>query len=99
MDIESSDVGQRMATISWLPPPFQDQNGVILYYQLIFSQSQFDIPNIVANSSTITYTVSTLEEYTEYVFTVAAATSIGLGPFSSPMVFMTLPTSEYRIHA
>lgn len=94
MDVESSNIGQRVATISWLPPPFQDQNGIILYYQLVLSQNQFDISDIIVNSYALSHTVSTLEEYTEYAYMVAAATSVGLGPFSFPMLLMTLPTGR-----
>ena len=97
MNVQSSDIRERQATISWLPPPFEDQNGIILYYQLVLTQNQFDIPDVIINTTTLTDTVTVLEEYTEYKFMIAAATSIGLGSFSSPMMFMTLPTGTGRI--
>jgi len=40
-DVQIVHVGRREATITWQLPVFEDQNGVIIYYQLIASQSQF----------------------------------------------------------
>ena len=83
-------VGRREATISWQPPTFQDRNGIIVYYQLIVSQSQFQIPNITVNANTTSHTLTNLEEHIEYTVVVAAATRIGVGPFSSVVNFTTL---------
>ena len=83
-------VGRREATIAWQLPVFEDQNGVIVYYRLIASQSQFDIPDISVDINTTSHTLTNLEEHVQYLFMVAAATRIGVGPFSSPMNFTTL---------
>ena len=82
-------VGRREATITWQPPSFEDQNGVIVYYQLIVSQSQFEIPDITVNVNATNHTVTNLEEHVEYTVIVAAATRIGVGPFSSAVNFTT----------
>ena len=74
----------------WQPPVFEDQNGVIIYYQLIVSQSQFEIPDITVNANTTSHTLTNLEEHVEYTVVVAAATRIGVGPFSSAVNFSTL---------
>ena len=83
-------VGRKEATIAWQPPTFEDQNGVIVYYQLIVSQSQFQIPDITVNANTTSHTLANLEEHVEYTVVVAAATRIGVGPFSSAVNFTTL---------
>ena len=83
-------VGRKEATITWQPPMFEDQNGVIVYYQLIVSQSQFQIPDITVNANTTSHTLNNLEEHVEYTIVVAAATRIGVGPFSSAVNFTTL---------
>lgn len=83
-------VGRREATITWQPPTFEDQNGVIVYYQLIVSQSQFQIPDITVNANTTSHTLANLEEHVEYTVVVAAATCVGVGPFSSTVNFTTL---------
>ena len=93
--VQSSGVGKRTATISWQPPIFEDQNGPIKFYQLIFSQTSFDVADIIINTTNTSYTETNLEEYNEYTFMVAAATRIGLGPFSAPMSLMTLPSGQW----
>ena len=89
-DVQIVHVGRREATITWQLPVFEDQNGVIVYYQLIASQSQFNISDINVDINTTSHTLTNLEEHVEYIFMVAAATRIGVGPFSSPMNFTTL---------
>ena len=69
--------------ISWFPPPEQDQNGVIMGYNISYFE--------VDNSDIVTYTsteetminITGLMVYTEYNVSVAAYTSIGTGPFDS----------------
>ena len=80
-----------MAVISWDPPPFEHQNGIITYYLLLITQSQFNISDRVINTTTAvtTYTVTGLEEYNNYTCRVAAATRIGPGPYSALIEFST----------
>ena len=80
-----------MAVISWDPPPFDDQNGILTYYLLLITQEQFNISDMVINttSDVTTYTVTGLEEYNNYTCSVAAATRIGPGPYSAPIRFST----------
>ena len=88
-DVQVTYVGRREATITWQPPTFEDQNGVIMYYQLLVSQSQFEIPDITVVANTTSHTVTNLEEHVQYTVVVAAATRIGVGPFSSAVNFTT----------
>ena len=90
-------VGRREATITWQPPTFDDQNGVIIYYQLIVSQSQFEIPNIVVNVNITSHTLTNLEEHVDYTVVVAAATQIGIGPFSLAVNFTTLQDGKPQL--
>ena len=91
-NIQSRVTGSKTAVISWDPPPFDDQNGIITYYLLLISQEQFNISDMVLNttSDVTTYTVTGLEEYNNYTCRVAAATRIGPGPYSTPIEFSTL---------
>ena len=73
----SETINSTSIHLSWDRP--STPNGVITYYSLVY--------NVVGGSSTdpllITdtmFTVEGLNEYTEYVFSIAAATSAGLGP-------------------
>ena len=51
---------------------------------------EFEVADIIINTTNTSYTETNLEEYNEYTFMVAAATRIGLGPFTPPMSLMTL---------
>ena len=42
--------GSTQATIAWLPPPFEDQNGPIINYNLIVSDLSFGMENIDVNT-------------------------------------------------
>ena len=83
-------VGERSVHASWVPPLIQDHNGPITHYEIQFIQSQFDsIPNVVIQTTNLSISYFDLEEFTHYVIIVAAATSTGVGPFSSPVNFIT----------
>lgn len=83
-------IGKRSVEVSWIPPLTQDQNGLLTYYEVKFLQNQFhSIPNITVESSDLSLSYSDLEEHTQYAVVLAAATSIGLGPFSSAIYFIT----------
>ena len=90
-NIQSTVTGSKTAVISWEPPPFDHHNGIITYYLLLISQEQFNISDMVLNttSDVTTYTVTGLEEYNNYTCRVAAATRIGPGPYSAPIRFST----------
>ena len=90
-NIQSSVTGSRTVVISWDPPLFEDQNGIIAYYLLLISEEQFNVSDRVINttSDASTYTVTELEEYDDYTCRVAAATRIGPGPYSAPIEFST----------
>ena len=81
--------GSTQATISWLPPPYEDQNGPIIYYNLIVSDLNFGLNDIDVNTSSTSYTITNLEEYNNYSFIVAAATEAGVGHYSLPIKFTT----------
>ena len=63
---------------------------MIVYYQIVALQFQFDIPDIRVNTTFTSHTLTNLEEDNEYTITIAAATQVGVGPFSSPVNFTTL---------
>ena len=77
------------AFISWHPPPFEDQNGPIIYYNLILSDLVFGSADIEVNVTSLSYTATNLEEYNTYSCIVAAASVVGTGPYSVPLNFTT----------
>jgi receptor-type tyrosine-protein phosphatase Q len=76
-------------TLSWEPPPFEDRNGPITYYSLILTELVFDLGETYTNVTSLSYTLTDLEEYNNYSFVIAAATEKGLGPYSMPYNFTT----------
>lgn len=78
----------RSATLDWDPPPPDEINGIIIQYVInvtvVGSSSTFQL---ISNSSSIF--VLDLKPYTTYICTIAAVTSVGIGPFSSPLPFST----------
>ena len=68
-------------TLLWDPPIPDDQNGVIVSYVIKFvNLNNNDIFEL--NTSSESLLVSMLAPFTDYVWSVSAATAIGFGPFS-----------------
>ena len=89
-EIQVYNIGERTAHVSWIPPLVQDHNGPLTHYEIHFTPSQFlVIPTVVIQTSNLSISYSDLEEYITYGVVIAAATSTGLGPFSSPVTFAT----------
>ena len=84
-------------TLSWQPPPFQDQNGPITYYFLIVRELVFGLGESQTNVTTLSYTLTGLEEYNNYSFTIAAATEKGLGPYTMVYNFTTKEDCEPKL--
>ena len=93
MNIVVGSIESRRATISWLPPPVEDQNGPISHYNLFVYDLNFGY-DVSGNTTGTSYTLTYLEEYSDYTVTIAAATQVGLGPYSSPVQFTTAEDSE-----
>ena len=70
-------------TLSWQPPSSDLQNGIIIEYSIRFQSS-----NYVTN--TTEYVITGLEEFTMFQWSVAARTSIGIGPYSDTQNVSTL---------
>ena len=66
MKVTSEVENSTTAFISWQPPPLEDQNGPIIYYNLIFSDLGFGLEDIEVNTSSLNYTVTRLEEDNTY---------------------------------
>ena len=73
-------VTSRTATLSWDPPPYEGQNGVIREYMLTVNRSDTSF-FIVLNTTMTQLTVEHLLPFRTYLFAVAAQT-IELGPFT-----------------
>ena len=88
-DIQFFVTGSTTATVTWSPPPVDDQNGVVVYYSLTIEDLQFNARIEVINSTNSTYYLTGLNEFNEYRCRIAAATIKGLGPYSQAHNFTT----------
>ena len=88
-------VTSRTATLSWDPPPYEEQNGVIREYMLTVNRSDTSF-FIVLNTTMTQLTVEHLLPFRTYLFTVAAQT-IELGPFTMVEEIQLLEDGNYFI--
>ena len=87
--VEVIVTGSKTATFSWEPPTLEDQNGPLISYILVLSELQFNLSDIEANITSISYVFTGLQEYDSYSCIIAAVTAADIGPFSLPVHFMT----------
>ena len=78
----------RSANVTWNPPTVDQQNGVIIRYiinvTVVETGQMFQL-----TSTTTTLNINTLSPYRTYICTIAAMTSVGIGPFSTQFTFAT----------
>ena len=80
------------ATFSWLPPPMEYQNGVIVQYYVDITNTGLGISFLVivpGSHTSLEYAV--LKPFTTYQCSVASATNVGLGPYTNKI---NVTTSE-----
>ena len=93
-NVRAFNVGKRSATISWIPPIAEHQNGPLTHYEIQLTQTQLSgLPNITKHTSNLLYVFYDLEEYVLYKVVIAAATSIG--PYSPEVSFTTEEDGKY----
>lgn len=94
--ISSSAVG-----VSWEPLFLIDWNGIITQYEVEYNQTTFTeiqrTQTMTLNASCLMVNISGLEEYIEYSFRVRAYTNVGPGPYSPPVIAITLEDRKFRI--
>ena len=79
---------QNSVSLSWNPPPIDQQNGLIRYYVITCSTAgSSTVINWTSNTTELT--IQNLQPYSQYSCTVAAFT-IAIGPASIQLNF-TLP--------
>ena len=77
------------ASVSWLIPRQEDQNGIIRYYILRLVDERLGYDDVIINTTLTSHTFTNLEEYNLYSYSVAAATVAGVGSYSGPDQFTT----------
>ena len=96
MSISSSGITSTSAVISWGPPPYEDQNGVISYTISVSVQETGESFTNFINDTTYSFTA--LKPYRTHDITIAASTSVGTGPFSAVFTVITLEDGKIYIY-
>lgn len=75
--------------LQWLPPPEDGQNGIIVNYSVnVTHNSTGDVQHFSGIQEQY-FTVEFLSPYTAYLCSVAAHTTIGMGPYTVPELTIT----------
>ena len=83
------------ALISWSPPPQTDHNGIITTYTVTLVNKKTDL-QIKYNTLATSLIVDTLSPFTNYELAVTANTSVGMGPQSVFLPFLTNEAGNYN---
>ena len=66
----------------------------IEYYELMVYENQHNLSTIFANTTSLQYVFTGLEEFVNYTCEIAAVNRVGQGQFSSALNFQTLQAGE-----
>ncbi|XP_064411068.1 receptor-type tyrosine-protein phosphatase delta isoform X4 [Latimeria chalumnae] len=92
-DIQCTSPSSTTILVSWLPPPIEKQNGVIVKYSIkyIATDGEKGSPHQILDipPEDTQYLLEQLEKWTEYQVTVTAHTDVGPGPESTPVLIRT----------
>ena len=83
--------------LSWDPPRPEEQNGVIISYVINVTEAGSGASFQLVASTNTSRVVSNLQPFTTYDFLIAAATTVGLGPFSRLLTIQTPEDGESAI--
>ena len=87
--IQSMIVNSTAVIITWLPPVFDDQNGIITAYIINVSLEDNDTLPLEYTTSSLSVMLVELHPFSTYVVFVAAETGVGRGPFSRGLTIST----------
>ena len=81
-------MSSRSITLSWEPPLFEDQNGVITGYTINVTLNETE-ESFELFSNSLNLTADVFRPFRNYIFKIAGQTAVGVGSFSDPITIMT----------
>ena len=76
------------AIVEWEPPPLQHHNGIIVGY--VVNVTLVDTGEVFQlDANAVELTLDSLQSHTSYTIVIAAQTVVGIGPFSTALLFRT----------
>lgn len=94
-DVSIDTTSSQSAVISWNPPLLEERNGIITSYSITIHRQGTDSQRQLTSLTTM-ISVSMLSPFTTYTVTVAASTTIDVGPPSTQLTFRTDEDGEIR---
>ena len=88
LDFAVTITSSTSAYLTWSPPNYEEQNGVIIMYVINVTVQETG-EHFQVTSNTTSLEVTNLKPYRTYVCIIAAATSVDLGPFSMSVTVKT----------
>ena len=87
-EVNISIVSSRSLRFVWIPPLPENQNGIIISYNISLTTVDTNMTEYYSTSD-VNISITDLLPFTTYTFVVAARTVVGIGPFSSPFIITT----------
>ena len=98
-DFRVDAVSSTTIKLAWGEVYSDDQNGIITMYEVNYTQTTFQlvpqVQTVTVSALTLATNLTGLEEDVNYSIRIRAYTSIGPGPYSSPVEVQTLQDSEF----
>ena len=89
-NITATATSPSSATLTWAPPPFEQQNGVITGYDVTISDMSYGDTHYLSTNQTY-LNIDFLLPFRTYGFFIAALTEVGNGPFSTGETVINTP--------
>lgn len=89
--VEANAYNSSAVYLKWNPPPENSLNGVITSYQVVIQAGvSWDVlTNVTVSASTPTLLLTNLTSGVRYKVMIAAATKVGFGPYTDPILLPT----------